>query len=93
VKEASDDVSQGTGPDPEPARLLIGYEHARCSTNTNVILPGEVEIDPVAFKPTVVQIAEQPAPTCPVCGTRMDFAIWVLCHDAIEGRRLSEQAR
>ena len=66
--------------DPPP-RLLIGYEHARCNTNTDVILPAGVfelttaeAID--AFEPTVIQLADQHKPTCPICGTLMDFAIW-----------------
>lgn len=74
-----------------PPRLLIGYEHARCNTNTDVILPAALPeltsteaID--GFEPTVIQLAEQHKPTCPVCAGPMDFVVWGPHDDEVEGR-------
>lgn len=81
-----------------PPRLLIGYEHARCNTNTDVILPFEPFDRPpaadatdawgnaLAFEPAVTKLAEKHAPTCPVCGTPMRFAVWGPHEDEVETR-------
>jgi len=74
-------------------RLLIGYEHARCNTNTDLIMPlegvGELaSIEAVnAFEPAVEQLAVRHAPTCPVCGTQMNFAVWGPHDDEVETRK------
>jgi len=100
VNNASDDVSQDPSPDSRPVRqreacppprLLIGYEHAGCNTNTDVILPATLPeltsaeaID--AFEPKVAQLADRHQPTCPVCAAPMNFVVWGPHDDEVEGR-------
>lgn len=90
MNDASDRVSQARPACP-PDRLLIGYEHVRCNTNTDVILPIGVfdwtSVDAInAFEPTAIQLAEKHTPTCPICGTAMNFAVWGPHNDEVEGR-------
>lgn len=90
MNDASDHVSQARPACP-PDRLLIGYEHARCNTNTDVILPfGRLDLTSAeaidAFEPTVGELAERNKPTCPLCREPMDFVVWGPHNDEVEGR-------